>query len=440
MGYYRRAIDLGNTNSTIVYQVVRWLSRTGQLTEADSLVRKMQDQQSGLSLEMGRLASRINYAREDYDRALELAEGLPQESDSIDDAWWVGYLQLLNKEYDAAEKSFQKCDQIASRKCRMAGSLWCAVCINRAKLPEEAKKEKQLQAEAKMQEAMAKIKPELQPFAKAECLKILGRPDEAKATYRDAIKATPDSVPVLRPAADFFLTSADTRPEARAILQRFVGGELEADAATMQWARRSLAQLISCSNFAERSRALEMIKANLAEIPTSVPDLQLQARLLSFSPSAGRPSERHSASFGSWTTTGSRWTPKTAICWPDSVMADGDWSSYNDQMLKLLSSPIDPLRRNGLYQRVHQRAAATQNSLDSREAQRWADRLQADSPNDITSAIRSWPRSRPPARVLGPMWHSRPCRRPSKIPTFCLPNKTEKMEYAVAGLWQSLNS
>ena len=55
----------------------------------------MQDQRLKLSLEMGRLASRINYSREDHDRALELAEAIPKESNAVDDALWLGGLQLF---------------------------------------------------------------------------------------------------------------------------------------------------------------------------------------------------------------------------------------------------------------------------------------------------------------------------------------------------------
>ena len=56
---------------------------------------------------------------------------------------------------------------IASRTGRRPGSIWYRCLKEAGKIPE---------AEAKMQEAATKVKPELQAFIRAECLQVLGRP------------------------------------------------------------------------------------------------------------------------------------------------------------------------------------------------------------------------------------------------------------------------
>ena len=75
------------------------------------------------------------------------------------------------------------------------------------------------------------------------------------ATYREAVKAAPDTVEVLKPAIDLSGLRARTQADAKAILERFVTGELAADAPILKWARNSLARLLAGGNYADRVRA-----------------------------------------------------------------------------------------------------------------------------------------------------------------------------------------
>ncbi|MFO7904282.1 MAG: hypothetical protein R6U98_16580, partial [Pirellulaceae bacterium] len=76
LDYFRHAIDLGSRNTKVAYHVVQTLAKDAtesgakseeKWLEADAIIRKLQDEQSSLPLELGRLASQINYQRRDFD-------------------------------------------------------------------------------------------------------------------------------------------------------------------------------------------------------------------------------------------------------------------------------------------------------------------------------------------------------------------------------------
>ncbi len=174
----------------------------------------------------------------------------------------AGYYQFFNKEYQAAEESFQSVIDrqpelpeawIAEVRCLHE---WAQVEAAKGKQEEAAKKENDVQQ--KLKEALEKVKPESRPYVHAECLKALDKFDDAVAVYREAVKAHPETIEILKPAAEFFMLSAATQQDAQAILERCVSGTLKINQATMQWARRNLAGLLAGRSYTDRRRAIEL--------------------------------------------------------------------------------------------------------------------------------------------------------------------------------------
>ncbi len=381
--HFRQAISLGNLNTAMVQRVVGYLYNERRLNEADSLVRSLEEQRATLPLEMGRLASRINFMREDLDRALELAEDLPRESENVDDALWLGYLQVTKKEYAAAQATLQSVLEDEPEN----SNAWLALvrCLKEAGAVDAAKLD---DARAMMEKALKEVKPEQQPFVHAECLKLLDQPEEAIKVYQEAVKANPNSLAILRPAVGTFMTSNATIPDARAILQRIVQGEVEADDNALHWARLNLAQILNGGSYSDRVRALELLNANLAEDDQSAADRQLKARVLINSPKLADRQEalqilRELDEARKPLDTDSRFILAR------SYMAEGRVEAYKDQMRQLINaaSANNDDRAKGYVRDYVGALLELGDPQSNQEANALADRFRQRWGNDMAAAL-----------------------------------------------------
>ncbi len=295
--YFRQAIDLGNRDPNLAYQVVLALARKAQqstgsdrrdaLMAADAIVRKLEEQRSNLPLNLGRLASKLSFDRQDYGRALDLARPLARAGESLDQLY-VGIVAMALGSYDEAETSLRSAAKTAPEN----DEVWRALvrCLALAG--------KKAQAKEAMDEALAKVKPETRDALHAACLELLGDLDQAVAVYREAIKAKDASPALLQTAAQFFLSvpiappgatddqqgvDPSVRQEGTAILARFVDGDLaigDLPPATRQWARYDLARVLGAQGYPGFLRAIKLLDQNLDEDPASVDDKRLRARLM----------------------------------------------------------------------------------------------------------------------------------------------------------------
>ena len=345
LDFYQQAIDLGDRKSSTVFEVARSLYMQRRYVEADEIVRRLQEQRSDLPVTVGRLASRINFQREDYNRALDLAEIPARKSAEVEDKLWYGWLQTVNRKYDEAEVSLRSViEQDPQEAAAWMTLVRCLVL--------QGTEEKLAEAEQTMQEAITKVKPDVRASVHAECLRMLKRDKEAIAVIRAAVEENPDSPALLRSAADVLGSYSDTRDEAKAILERFVRGEVvdqQADEPTqqktMQWARINLARVLSNGEYQEFRQAVELLDQNLAEDPESPQAQELRSRLLA---TRGRLAQRQEAkaSLQQLDRSVEGLEAENLFLLANQYRDDGEWREYQDAMNRVLRVSENSPRRD----------------------------------------------------------------------------------------------
>lgn len=330
VGYYRRAIELGNRNPNVAYQVAQALHNQGRYLEADMVVRNLEERTEELPLNMAELASRINYQRQEYDRALDLARPLTKSHDA-DALGWIGWLEMVNERYDDAEKSLRQAIEAAPEEPGPWTSL--VRCLVLAGREEEAQQV--------LDEAITKIESRSRASAHAACLQMMGKNDEAERMYREALAAEPDSPSwLLRAAATFFITQPKTVQEGQSILERFVSGDVVDNLSpedTQAWARRELASLLAQRDYKDYQRALQLVNENLAANPDSVEDLQLKAQLLAHRGEAEEKRESHNI-LQQLADKGLKLDPRSRFLLAQQYLNENSqqgWQQYQSQMLEL---------------------------------------------------------------------------------------------------------
>src|SRR5262249_25003310 len=118
-------------------------------------------------------------------------------------------------------------------------------------------------AEAALDAAKAKVKPEQVPLTLAQCYDALGQFDTARSHYKDALAAQPESAAVVREAANFYLRWNRAK-EAEPLLRTLADGKAKTSEADAAWARRGLAMVLASSgDYRQLPQALEMVGVRL---------------------------------------------------------------------------------------------------------------------------------------------------------------------------------
>ncbi len=245
--FYRRAITLGDRNTTVAFRVVQYLAQkaidegnSDLWLEADQVIRKLQDQRSALPYDLGRLASEVNFFAQNYDRALDLAMPL-SESGEVRDKLWVGQVAMALKDYKTAEEKLQEAiDDSPEEPMAWTSMIRCLMLASRDRsLKPDEQKTKVEAAEKTLEKALAAVPAEQCLGLEAECLRLMGKTDEAIKLLRDKVAEGKLSPAELKDAAQFFASELATHDDAVPILERFVGGDLAVPSEpSVDWAAR----------------------------------------------------------------------------------------------------------------------------------------------------------------------------------------------------------
>ena len=271
---FTQAINLGERDPAAIARAVDLLYRRGRFSQADLLIRRLQEQQSPFSSALTQLATVVSLRLNDNERALELVMKLTATSQDPAEHIWAGrMLGALGKNGDA-EKRFR--EAIEQDKTAAAG--WVALIQHLGRTAQVQK------ADEALSEAEKHIPLHDAPLALAEALESIGRLEEAEARYKAACDAAPDDVPLVRRLAEFYLRQRKFQ-EVEPLLSRLMS---RADAMSDDdrlWCRRSMTlPLLVRGDQPSLKTALALIEENLAVDRESVADRRSKAMLLALLP------------------------------------------------------------------------------------------------------------------------------------------------------------
>jgi tetratricopeptide (TPR) repeat protein len=251
---YRRALEAGVRDSTVVRQLVELLSQRQRYDEAENELRKLQ-QQAPLPPELRLVQAVVTAQTSDFARAEQLVrEVLPSGAGNYHDALWTGMmLSKGNRRSTEAEKALRRAVELADK----VPETWVALIRYLAETGQRKK------AEAELERARAKLTGPEAPLALAQCYEALGKVELARAQFRAALEARPQDVQVRRNFVGFCLrtdAASEVEPHLRAILER----KLTATEADVAWARRALAlTLASVGGHKRFPEALKLVGVEL---------------------------------------------------------------------------------------------------------------------------------------------------------------------------------
>lgn len=284
--FYRQAVDLGLRQPATVQRLVALLFAQRRFAEADQALRKLDDQQTPFTTELGRLASKVSLQVEDFTRAIDMARKTCVTSTNSADHVWLGQLagalaRGARTEAAEREKLNEEADTALRRAVELAPTepeVWVALVQHLVRTEQTA------DADEALTKAVEKIAENDRPLVLAECYLSMGRRDEAAEQFGLALKARPDDVLTLRRASEFHL-SRGAFAEGEPLLRRLMEPELKASDADVAFARRGLALVLAADKSYQKLQvAIALLDENLEKNPLSIEDRKDKALLLARSP------------------------------------------------------------------------------------------------------------------------------------------------------------
>ena len=384
---YLLAIDLGERNPTAVRRAVQLLYEHQRYLEADRIIRRLEEQQTPFSAELGRMAAEVSLRLENFDRALEMARQAATGSDDHRDHTWLGQvLAVLGRraEADGQTAKSQEMLREAEKEMRYAVELcdeapepWVAL------IQFLARSDRSEDAEELIAEAQRKIPPGKAPLAAAQCYEAIGHLEQAETKYQDALAAASDDAAVIRNVAEFYMRTGRPR-RAEPQLRRIVAGQVQADQGDAIWSRRNLALiLLARGGYRNLMQALALIEKNLAMPGSSAKDRRTKALVLASHPKRQQRLEAIRI-FENLVQREQMPTPQDQFLLAQLYMAEGRWANATRQMRNLLASHGSEPR----FVTSYVQALLQHNEVG--EAELWLQRLEELAPERfLTKALRA---------------------------------------------------
>ncbi len=380
---YMEAIELGERNAVGIRRVVRMLYERQRFSEADRVIRLLEEQQVPFSPELNRMAAEVSLRLEDDARTLGIIARVADEPQSYLDHIWLGQVYaILGQRALAAERG----EEAAARFAEAEGEFRRAVAAagetadSHVALVQflgrigELEKAEEAIARAREEVAEAQVSP-----AMALCYEAIGRIERAAEQYAAALAAAPGDARLARRAVDFYLRH-EMEEEAGVQLARFLDGGLRATDGDLAWARRSQAMLLLAGGSrAAVDRALALIEANLASPVATLQDRRTQGLLLAAHPDRARRREARRV-LEDVVAQQRPANPEDVFLLAQLYQADGDWARAAGHMRGLLGAHAAEPRYAAWY------AAGLLQRGELAEADVWLRRLQAIAPQAFQTA------------------------------------------------------
>jgi tetratricopeptide (TPR) repeat protein len=232
---YLQAIELGERAPEVIRRTAQLLYQKQRISEADDVLQKLPEQ-SMLSGDLQRLAAQISLEKQDFDRALALAQrAVSAQSKNFRDHVWLGQMLSAGHQAPQAEQEFRRAVELADTEAEA----WAALIFHLARTDHKD------QAEVALSQARQKLPQDQAALTLAQCYQAIGHQDQARELYQAALKAKPDDVATLRSVAGFCLANRESE-EAKRHLNRILALKQNApEDEDLQWAKHILAIMLS---------------------------------------------------------------------------------------------------------------------------------------------------------------------------------------------------
>lgn len=294
---YREAVSLGERNPNLIRRMVQIYIQSKQYSDADQLLRKIEDEQKVLPPELLRAMTEIALQQGELDRAIKKIRGAvsPNSKDSRDQLWLGQMLGIIAMQAKSQEQG--KFDETliksltvdAESALRAAVKLdpktpvvWLSLVRFLAMIGEEGK------AEAVVTDAANNLQEKDVDLTLAQCYEIIKKIDDAQLRYESALKTSPHDVAVIRTIADFYRRNGKVSL-AEAELQKILDEKIPSKETDIVWARQQLARILAARrDYKSQQKALSLIENNLASPGVTAEDRRMYARLKAVNPAKGQ--------------------------------------------------------------------------------------------------------------------------------------------------------
>lgn len=281
---YQQAIRQGARFNPVIRRTIQLLTSRRRYEDAQILLSELTG--SSQAGELGRIAAELSILKNDSlgqknesnTAILEQAiKDVDPKSMNPEDHLWLAQVYTANNKPADAEKAYRRAVELAPtslpNRLTLIGFLVGQNRVDDAKAAIEASK--------------AVIPADQLPAFLAQALEMVGDRAGATAQYTALLAARRDDLGILAATAQFHLRNGDPA-RAESMFREVISRSSPDQAATIRQARRSLAiSLASSGEYRKGTEALELVGANLRDIPDSPQDLRLKAMIL-----AGRPGGR----------------------------------------------------------------------------------------------------------------------------------------------------
>ena len=385
---YMKAIEMGETNPTVIRRTVYLLYQQQRYSTAYELICRLDREPAPPSIGLGRMESELRLRAEDMDGALDAAREAAKDSEDYRDHLWLGQvLSIMGLRAEADGQSDESQDVLAEaeKALRHAVELADRTPQTWVTLVHFLGRTGQLEeAEEAIAEAGKRLPADEAPVALAECYLAVGKPAEAEKQYDAALATAPDDHRVLRRAAELYLQT-NNAARAEEYLRRIVTGQSQSP--DVAWGRRRLALLLAArGGIRNLDAALSLIKDNLddkAVASSSVADQRVKATVLASYPQRERRQEAIQL-FESLLQTGESSSAEDRFALAQLYLAQEDWPKANEQFRSLLASETTEPRYLSAY------VGALLLRKEFHEAELWLNRLEDVAPDEFsTVALRA---------------------------------------------------
>jgi tetratricopeptide (TPR) repeat protein len=298
VGELQKAVQQGEQSPLVLHRLITGLFALGRSAEAQAELRKLKRLQL-MNSPLGLLAAGAALERKNAAEALEFArQAVPEDSKNLDDILGLAEILRLTGEATEAERNLRKAMSLAPAKPEPYLAL---VRFFAAQAEELRKADKKTEAEQAMKKAETvlddiarQVDPSRRLLTRAIALEILGKTDDARTAYDAALKDRSQDAVVVRNVTTYLLRTGQLSG-AETQLKRFVDGQIQCTSDDTDWARRSLALLLSAGTDYDRFKmALDLVGLKLDENgnllrekptrPDTTEEMRTKARVLATQP------------------------------------------------------------------------------------------------------------------------------------------------------------
>lgn len=369
---YLDAIRVGEQSPQVIARAIYLLFEKGRFTEADEVVRKLQEQKTPFSSELTRVASQVSLELENFGRALSLANDWAIQSDKQEDHVLLAQIHLVSRpvNFVKAEEEFR----IAIEKDRTAPGPWVS-------LVQMFGRNGNTEAATKVIEvASLEIRPEDRDLALAQAYQAIEDLENASQHYKKAMENRLDDVTVMRKYADFCLSTSQ-ESIAEPILMALVSDESEATEDDQSWARRSLALLFGVRGSDDMlKKARELLEINTKKNGTNIPDQRTLALILSIRSDASSQAESIRL-LEQIAKQERKFSLTDNFLLANLYLRSNDWTRYSRTMRSVLGNGG---ATDSKYVRSYADSLLKKGELS--EGELWLNRLKKMAPKDLSTA------------------------------------------------------